>query len=414
MKKTMFIPVAIASLAILQACSSDDGVRQNADQAVISIPAVDEFVADGDEKAALAAINEASIDFFRNSAAGYERIFKGDRSQNFAISPVSIVMAMGMMSNAADGDLSARICDALHCDDQHALNALCNKIMKYLPAARDNSAMSLANSVWYQAGGALKSDFINDMRDTYYADVLPLDFAGSACRDIISRWVSDKTQGMIPSLDISAPKAELLLVNAMYFNSLWDFNFDKSDTRAASFAGTQGSSTVDMMHQRGPATYLSAQGYEAVAKSLHQYDCILILPREGVSLADLSRSISYKDLTAACDAPRHMLELDLPRFELSTSAQIEELLAASGVSDLTVDLSNIGIHRDASVSMMHRTAAKVDEKGIKAAAVSAVIYDTASPHLYPEAQVAFDRPFMYFVLERTTGCIILAGQVCNL
>jgi serpin B len=59
----------------------------------------------------------------------------------------------------------------------------------------------------------------------------------------------------------------------------------------------------------------------------------------------------------------------------------------------------------------HKTFIEVNEEGTEAAAVTSVgIFTTSMPQYY---RLNFDRPFLFFIRENSSGLIMFAGQVNN-
>jgi serpin B len=62
--------------------------------------------------------------------------------------------------------------------------------------------------------------------------------------------------------------------------------------------------------------------------------------------------------------------------------------------------------------VFHKAFVAVDEKGTEAAAATAVIMELS---MAPSQEIvlAVDRPFIFFIRERTTGTILFVGRVLN-
>jgi serpin B len=64
--------------------------------------------------------------------------------------------------------------------------------------------------------------------------------------------------------------------------------------------------------------------------------------------------------------------------------------------------------------VIHKAFVKLDEEGTEAAAATAVIMElTAAPEPQSPLTVRFDRPFIYLILDQSSGSILFMGRVLN-
>jgi len=105
--------------------------------------------------------------------------------------------------------------------------------------------------------------------------------------------------------------------------------------------------------------------------------------------------------------------LSLPKFKFSyENSLIDELerlgmgLAFSNQADFS------GIEKNGGLTISevkHKTFIEVNEEGTEAAAVTSVgVSLTSMPQYY---RLNFDRPFLFFIRENTSGLILFAGQI---
>jgi serpin B len=64
-------------------------------------------------------------------------------------------------------------------------------------------------------------------------------------------------------------------------------------------------------------------------------------------------------------------------------------------------------------NVFHKAFVKVDEKGTEAAAATAVVMPRAGGAPQQPKQVTVDRPFLFFLRDRTSGMILFAGRVLD-
>src|SRR5690606_24312086 len=71
--------------------------------------------------------------------------------------------------------------------------------------------------------------------------ITALDFASASAPKVINNWVSDRTNGKIPTIiDQISPDMLMFLINAIYFKGSWQEKFDVSETSQMPFTKNDG------------------------------------------------------------------------------------------------------------------------------------------------------------------------------
>lgn len=354
----------------------------------------------------------------------FKELHIGDADGNLFISPTSISMALGMTLNGADGETREQMVAMLQKSglDEETINASYRSIINLLTNLDPKVTLNIANSIWYREGFSVEEAFLDKNRTFFDAEVEALDFTNPASVDIINGWVDDKTEGLIDSIiqEIGAD-AVMYLINAIYFNGLWTYQFDADLTTDQTFFNADGTeSTTPMMSLEGALRYIDLEHAQAIdlpyGDSL--YSMTLVLPHADKSIDDVveqldpstwdswTESMTIKDVT-----------VQIPRFKLEYKKELREVLAALGMTDAfdasRADLSRINPLRQLFISkVLHKTVLKVDEEGTEAAAVTAVVVETTS--IGQPLVFRADKPFLLMIRERHTGSIIFAGKVMQL
>ena len=109
------------------------------------------------------------------------------------------------------------------------------------------------------------------------------------------------------------------------------------------------------------------------------------------------------------------VETSIPAFEIEYEADMESILKSLGMKTLLskqADLSGIG--KDLLVGeVKHKTAITLDKNGTKAAAASATVNTMKGMSAKPPV-VTLDRPFVYMIVDNTTGLPIFIGSVTDI
>ena len=351
---------------------------------------------------------------------------KGDTST--VISPIGVTYMLGMLNTGAAGATRDEIIATLGFgSDPTAVNEYCKKMIEGAPNVDPAATVRIANCIDVNSakGLSLLGAFVNDMKNYYNAQIDALDFTKSSTLDIINKWCSKNTDGMIPSiLDKINPYAAMYLLNAIYFNADWKEKFDKNDTRSSSFTLPDGSVvTRDLMHRKA-----IAQGCESELCSMLRipfgsggYSMYIMLPAEGMSTSDLISDMSQQALSDHLNAimTPHEVDILMPRFEIVSDIDLKRVLEPMGIQSAftpDADFSNMS-NRSLYVTMMKQKAKiEVDEDGAKASAVTIsemgrVI--SPGPQQYEKAEFHANRPFLYFILEESTRSIFFIGTYCG-
>ena len=377
------------------------------------------------------AMNDFSVKLLKGSVADDE---------NTLVSPLSVMYALGMTENGANGNTLREMENTLGMPRSLLISYL-KSYPGYLSNPNQNSTMlNIANSVWYNTSensAEISSDYIGSVKDSYNAEVFPTMFNEPALENINS-WVSEKTDDMIPSIlsDID-PSAMMYLINAITFDAKWNIPYVSSyynprtgnsypgDVRKGTFTNSDGTeSIVDFMesiedfylkddYARGFVKYYDDGNYAFAA----------ILPDEGVKLNDYVNSLTGERLTNILNnmsVPESGVDTKLPKFEVEYNDELSDNLQALGMKEAftsNADFKNMLADKNAASpfvsEVLHKTVISVNEEGTRAAAVTATI-NIGSASGDEDRQVYLDRPFLYMIINTKTNTPIFIGTVENL
>jgi len=137
------------------------------------------------------------------------------------------------------------------------------------------------------------------------------------------------------------------------------------------------------------------------------------LTRASTLSDELEKKLAAADLQAWIDgASETLVDLQLPRFTLAHSVDLEPVLDRLGLEDLfkprRANLSGISEVKLALSAALHRTFVAVDEKGTEAAAATAITLkiesaDRATPFVV-------DRPFLFLIRDTRSGLFLFLGR----
>ena len=404
-----FFPLISAcclSVGMLTSCSEDEPVTPNVkyNPGTIKLTTA--------QQAQVENSNEFAWKFFKE-------VSKGEQQDVF-VSPLSVTYALGMLANGAVGDTQKEILEGLEfrsgkVDD---INSLCHQLMIESPKLDKSTKVSIANAVVTNKNKPLQPDFKNVVEKQYQALVTNQDFSSPATLSFINLWASELTHGMVPKLlDRVHPDAVTYLLNALYFKGIWYRQFDKKRTQQESFTQADGKKlTVKMMHQKERFFAAENDNYQTVVLPYGNgsYEMVVLLPREGKDLSSLLQTMDAKKWKDNLkNTYSSEVDLKLPRFTSAYTRELNDVLKLLGMNTMfergKADLTKMSKAKAFVSMVLQKAKIEVDEEGSKAAAVTVVeTLDAAAP---PSRPIMFhaNRPFMYAIVEHSTGTIFFMG-----
>lgn len=353
------------------------------------------------------------------TAAAAKLLQNTDLRGNTLLSPLSVLCAVGMTANGADGTTRAQFEDFFGMSVEDF-----NRAMTAWLQAQDGEALCAANSLWLRQGGLKVSQaFLQTNADYYGAAVYQTAFDGAALREL-NEWVSGQTDGMIPEmLDFIPPNAVMYLVNALCFRCKWETEYTASQVSDGTFTTEAGQVQAAEMMFSKESVYLENENASGFLKPYAggQYAFVALLPRENLSLADFVATLDGDTVcTLLATQCGQTVEATMPKFETTYSAELSEVFQRLGVSAAfdpdTADFSGIDAAAgDLYISrILHKTFIRVNETGTEAAAATAAELQKKSMRPLNTKTVVLDRPFVYLIVDTATDIPVFVGTVATL
>jgi len=355
---------------------------------------------------------------------------------NIFFSPHSIEVALAMTWAGAGSQTETAMAGTLHFElDQARLHPFFNYLdLEFSSSGDDDSddgrfELNIINKIWGRLGVDFLDGFLDVLAEHYGTGLYLLDFAsdpeGSAGE--INAWVEEVTRKRIVELlppDSISGDTVLVLVNAIYFNAAWHLPFEEERTKDGTFRTADGRDvTVPMMNQTDEFPYEEGDGYQAVELPYHgqEFSMLILAPNPGTLDAFESQlTPSFIEVVRSSMYHGNQVELTMPRWQLKgESVRLREMLSSLGMgvafNPLTADFCGMSEKFCGNLwieEVVHQAFVWVDESGTEAAAATAVIMEDGSmPDMGPK--ITLDRPFIYFILDRTTGQILFMGRVVD-
>ena len=359
----------------------------------------------------------------------YDQILKKPAGQNTFVSPTSVMIALAMTYNGADGPTRQAIARALEIEGMSLdeANRAFGDLQSVLASADPKVQLRIANSLWARNGLVLNPSFLARNKQYYGADVTTLNFDDPAATGTINSWVNKKTEGKIQKIidRIEADKV-LFLINAIYFKGQWQFEFKKESTKPEPFKLPGGEQKQHpMMSQSGSYNYYKGADFQAVALPYGQgrLSMYVFLPDEQKPLEQFERNLTPENwdtwMKSFNMSPGDVM---LPRFKVEWESNLNDALKAIGMAE-AFDSSRANFSQMATVNggnklyiseVKHKTWAEVNEEGTVAAAVTSVGISLTSVQKPRERfSMKVDRPFFFAIRDNQTGVLLFMGSITN-
>ena len=256
---------------------------------------------------------------------------------NCLISPLSIVSALGMTANGAEGSTRAQMEQMMHTDTA-VLNDYLKAYTDYMPNS-EACQVNIANSIWFRDRDslAINEDFLKTSRNYYDASIFEAPF-DAGTRDDINSWVKKETNGMIQKLLEEAPPrdAVMYLVNALSFDGEWRDIYKKNQIHKGTFNAENGEHQSAEFMYSTEAVYLENTLGRGFLKPYGDgaYAFAAVLPDEGMTMKEFLERLKENGITDLLEQTRNKTVcVRLPKFTVEYNVVLNESLTESGMKD---------------------------------------------------------------------------------
>lgn len=346
-------------------------------------------------------------------------------NENAMISPLSIMLALSMTANGAEGETLEEMKKVL------AEGMEIESLNQYLYALSEKlteggSTVITANSVWLRDDEnriQVKEEFLQTATDYYGAQIFKEPFNQQTVDDINS-WVSENTDGMIEKiLDEINIDTIMYLINAVTFEAEWERIYYDSEIFNGTFTNSDGSEAEREFMYSEENKYISYNGAEGFIKDYKggKFSFAALLPPEGESVESFIQDMEGKDLTEAFNSYKdEYVSVAMPKFSCEYEAELREPLINLGMERAfdseKAEFENMCVSTAGNVyinRVVHKTFINVDERGTTAGAVTMVEANDEGAVLGGK-EVILNRPFVYFIIDSETGIPLFVGKIVNL
>jgi len=351
---------------------------------------------------------------------GYAFMEQYLKEKNPVMSPVSTYTVLSMAGNGAKGTTKKEFQKVLGSD----MLTVSEKLMDTLPLEKDGTQLTIANSAWLDDEFTPKKKWLQTAQKQLRSDVFRADLATAAAKNKINKWVSDRTNKLIPKLlDKKLEKeTRLALVNALYFHADWEQQFLAQATGEGDFRLDDGTvKKTDMMHGTiYHCGYFKDDTAEGVVLPYRDsnFAFVAIKPSGEESIRDWYAACSAEKLAALIERKETTtVELALPKFEARCRLKLNDGLKKMGIKrafdEKKADLTLLGNSKDEQnlyLSLVLQEAViSVAEEGTEAAAATIGAIAAGTAFMPDKPVVHFDRSFLYMIMDMDSGVPVFMG-----
>lgn len=358
----------------------------------------------------------------------YEMFDKLAKGKNVVVSPYSVSMALSMVDVGAGGETKKEVEQVLGIKDLDSWN---NSVKWYINRDfGEQTKVLTANSLWLDQTVALakdaKENFLDVLTEDYNASVEQRDLHTDATKEAVNQWVAEHTENMIPKLYDRNIDAQILLMNAIYFEGKWESPFDKNDTYQQKFYSSNGTAKVDMMHQYDKAyAYAECGELHAIELPYKDENVVMDIIMRKPATCGTGRLTTLEYWNALTKKEKEKLfetlskgnwetfsEIAIPKFEMEWESSLVESLQQMGITSMfgkDADFSKSFPNKSMD-EVFQKAKIVVDETGTKAAAITAVEKESCAL-VEEEKKFIADEPFLFVIRDVENGTILFMGDM---
>lgn len=343
-----------------------------------------------------------------------------DKKDNLLISPLSIMLALSMTANGADGETKKEMETALGMSVDE-LNKYFYSYVNSLPQEEKNE-LYIANSIWFKDSSDFTANesFLQTNADYYGAGAFKSPFDKTTADDI-NNWVAQNTDNMIKDMVDEIPsRAVMYLVNSLSFEAEWSNPYTKKQVDTANFTNADGTSSEAKFMSQTLFRYIECENASGFIKPYknERFAFAALLPDEGISVSELINSLDGKKLQQVLgNVSSTEVRTSMPKFEAEYNTEMSKALKKMGVKTAfdadNADFSGLGTARDNIFinRVLHKTYISVAEKGTRAGAATVIEMAKKTAFSDDSKTVVLNRPFVYMIIDCKNNIPIFIGAL---
>ena len=355
------------------------------------------------------------------------------QGENILLSPFALSYALSAVGAGAQGQTAAETSAMLdvRTHGSRVASSLAKEV--YQSAVQTlNGLVDVTAALFVQKGTPLQPGFLQKIAQMRGMQVAQADFIADAAgsQALLHSWMRASTrhrlQEMFDEREICR-ETDALLASSCFFKGSWQYVFSQeATTPAAFFLASSNMATVPMMETVAPLWFLEREEvvvvdlpYRDAKGDPSDFSLLLLVPRRIDGLDAVEKQLCFERLQEWRSAlQRKWVRLSVPRLHMAWRRALKEPLTCLGYASAftaEADLSGIdGCHQLKLKQIMQGNWFAVDENGSDPSLKDGKggQFPAQHPQESPYWLLA-DHPFLFLVLHRPTGLVLLLGRVVN-
>ncbi|XP_024423122.2 serpin A11 isoform X3 [Desmodus rotundus] len=347
---------------------------------------------------------------------------------NVFFSPVSVSTTLALLSLGVPADTSAQILEGLGFNltetPQTSIHQGFQSLLRTLDLPSSKLELKVGNSLFLDKRLKPRQRFLDDVRELYGALAFSANFTDSTTtRRHINDYVRKQTYGQVADcLQEFSEDTLVVLLNYIFFKAKWKHPFHRYQTQKQEsfFVNERTPLRTPLMHQKEMHRFLYDPEMACTILQIEYSGnalALLVLPDPG-KMEQVEATLQPETLRKWGQLLQpSLLDLHLPRFSISGTYNLEEILSHIGLTDifkLEADLSGVAGQPNITISRVsHKAAMGMNERGTKAGAASGLLSQPQALNATSAPQAHFNRPFLVLLWEVATHSLLFLGKVVN-
>jgi serpin B len=347
---------------------------------------------------------------------------------NIFISPISLQVTLGMLSQGADGATLDEIYQFIglrEATDSKRLQYF-QDVLRNLNVSTPNTTLKLANAIWMRHPNLPKPEFATLAKNVFQSEINTFSDKTQAVKDI-NHWCDKITQHKIQTIIENIDSNDvMLLLNALYFKSKWKHEFENWHTSPQPFyVADQSVDTVAMMHQTEEFKYAENDSVQILEMPYTnpRFSMIILLPKKGFS--SFLNTVNNKNWSKWLGNFNTVkVNLILPKFKIEFAAQLnaplQHLQMITPFDSVKANFSKL-CYMQVSMyisKIFQKTFIEVNESGTVAAAVTHEELTKKLIEIIDDSEKIYtfnaNHPFVFAIQDKKTQGILFMGKIMKI
>lgn len=259
-------------------------------------------------------------------------------SENVIFSPLSILNALTLLSQATNGSTFEQLKKGLYLNENKTITGnQFYELNRLIQSSIGQSTLSIANRIYVKQGYSLNENFLKVAVEKFSSGIESVNFVNNIeTAQIINHFVEEITHDKIKNLfqpDMFNAKTRVVLTNAIYFKGNWKYKFEKRFTKKDDFYISETEKvSVDFMHIKSNFDYVYSDELDASTLAMNYANSnisfVMVLPESRTGFSTLEaklQNFDFKTIANRFGEPE-LVEVALPKFKIEYQIDLRDVL----------------------------------------------------------------------------------------